>query len=134
MKRQLRQIAVLLSLVLILSACGGGGNKATINVTLVDYAFQPNQFTVPAGANVTLNAKNTGSTEHEFVIMEKGYTVQPPFGDKDESHIFWELDGIEAGTSKTGTFTAPTEPGDYEVVCGLQGHIEQGMVGTLTVK
>jgi uncharacterized cupredoxin-like copper-binding protein len=134
MKRPLWQIIVVLSLVLALSACGGGGNKAKINVVITDEGYQPNQFTVPAGAQVTLTARNNGTTEHEFAIMQKDYKVVPPFGDKDESHIFWELDEIESGTTKTGTFTAPTQPGDYEVVCGLPTHIEKGMVGTLTVK
>jgi uncharacterized cupredoxin-like copper-binding protein len=133
MKKQLFLIVILLSLMLTLSACGGG-NKAKINVEMTDTGYAPAQFTVPAGAEVTLVAKNTGLLEHEFAIMEKGYKVEPPFGDKDESHIYWELEQVEAGTTKTGTFTAPTEAGDYEVVCGLQGHIERGMVGTLTVK
>lgn len=133
MKKQLFPILVLLGLLFILSACGGG-NKAKIDVELTDTGYVPSQFTVPAGAEVTLVGKNTGLLEHEFAIMEKGYKVEPPFGDKDESHIFWELDGIEAGTTKTGTFTAPTVPGDYEVICGVPGHIEKGMVGTLTVK
>ena len=132
MKKQLFLVVLLLSMVVTLSACGGGKPKITVELT--DTGYQPNQFTVPAGAQVTLTARNTGTTEHEFAIMQKDYKVEPPFGDKDESHIYWELDQIEAGTTKTATFTAPTDPGDYEVVCGLPGHIEKGMVGTLTVK
>jgi plastocyanin len=131
--KRLFPIAVLaLALSLALTACGGAGN--TINVTMTDFAYLPNSFTVPAGAQITLNAKNNGATEHEFVIMKKGFSVTPPFGDKDESNIYWELDQIEAGTSKTATFTAPSEPGTYEVVCGLLAHIEKGMVATLIVK
>lgn len=133
MKKQLFRTVVLLSLLFILSACGGG-NKAKISVEMTDEGYTPAQFTVPAGAEVTIVARNTGLLEHEFAIMEKGYKVEVPFGDKDESHIFWELEGVESGDTKTGTFTAPGEPGDYEVVCGQQGHIEKGMVGTLTVK
>jgi uncharacterized cupredoxin-like copper-binding protein len=132
MKKQLLRSLVLLGAVLTLSACGG--NKAKINVEMTDEGYTPAQFTVPAGAEVTIVARNTGLLEHEFAIMEKGYKVEVPFGDKDESHILWELEGVESGDTKTGTFTAPSEPGDYEVVCGQQGHIEKGMVGTLTVK
>jgi len=128
------KISILISgLALLLTACGGGGGT-TINVTLTDFSYTPNTFTVPAGATVTVNARNNGAIEHEFVIMKLGNTVTAPFGDKDESNIFWELDSIEAGTSKSGTFTAPTEPGQYEVVCGLAGHIEAGMTASLTVK
>jgi uncharacterized cupredoxin-like copper-binding protein len=133
MKKQLLLIITLLSLMLTLSACGGG-NKAKINVEVTDSGYVPAQFTVPAGAEVTLVAKNNGLLEHEFAIMEKDYKVELPFGDKDESHIYWELEAVAADTTETATFTAPTEPGDYQVVCGLQGHMEKGMVATLTVK
>lgn len=132
MKRSITLLALIVGLVLTLTACGGGGT--TINVTLTDYAYNPTTFTVPAGATVKLNANNQGSVEHEFAIMKLGTSVTPPFGDKDEGNIYWELDEIQAGTTKSDTFTAPSEPGDYEVVCGLAGHIENGMVATLTVK
>jgi uncharacterized cupredoxin-like copper-binding protein len=31
------------------------------------------------------------------------------------------------------TFTAPEQPGDYQIVCGIAGHLQAGMIGTLTV-
>jgi len=116
----------------VLAACASSG--PSINVILTDFAYSPNTFTVPAGATVTLKAVNNGTVEHEFAIMKKGTSVTPPFGDKDEGNIYWEIDEIQPGTTKTATFTAPTEPGDYQIVCGLAGHIESGMVATLTVK
>ncbi len=125
-------LIVVLSLSFVLSACGP--KTTTLNVVVNDFSYTPNTFTVPAGAPVNLVVKNDGSVEHEFAIMKKGTSVTPPFGDKDEGNIFWELDEIGPGTTKTGTFTAPTEPGEYEVVCGLAGHIEKGMVATLIVK
>lgn len=132
MKRAFATSLVLLLLSLALTACGSKG--ATINVTVTDFAYTPNSFTVPAGQPVTLNVKNNGSAEHEFAIMKLGTSVTAPFGDKDEGNIYWELDEIGPGTTKSGTFTAPTEPGTYEVVCGLPGHIEKGMTASLVVK
>jgi uncharacterized cupredoxin-like copper-binding protein len=132
MKRSMKVLVLILGLVLLLAACGPKG--PTIDVTLTDYAYNPTTFTVPAGATVKLNATNKGGVEHEFAIMKLGTSVTPPFGDKDEGNIYWELDEIQPGTTKSDTFTAPSEPGDYEVVCGLAGHIESGMVATLTVK
>lgn len=41
---------------------------------------------------------------------------------------------VDAGASATVVFTAPSVPGEYEVVCGVAGHIEAGMVGHLVVK
>jgi len=132
MNKLLKIAVFVLGLSLLLSACGGGGTN--VNVTLTDFAYDPATITVPAGAQVTLHAKNNGAVEHEFVIMEKGYQVQTPWGDKDESHIYWELDEIQPGATKSDTFTAPSEPGEYEITCGLAGHIENGMVGKLIVK
>jgi len=126
--------AMLLSLVLALALTACGTSGPSLNVTVTDFAYSPNTYSVPAGAEVALHIKNTGSVEHEFAIMKKGTSVTAPFGDKDEGNIYWELDEIGPGTTKSATFTAPSEPGDYEVVCGLAGHIESGMIGTLTVK
>jgi len=132
MKNVLKVALLVFSLSLLLSACGGGGTN--VNVTITDFAFDPVTITVPAGATVTLHATNHGAVEHEFVIMNADYQVQAPWGDKDESHIFWELDEIQPGSTKSETFTAPSAPGEYEITCGLAGHIENGMVGKLIVK
>lgn len=131
MNKILKVLVLVLSLSLLLTACGGG---TTLNVTITDFTYDQPTYTVPAGAKVTLNATNKGTVEHEFAIMKLGTSVTPPFGDKDEGNIFWELDEIEAGSTKSATFTAPTEPGTYEIVCGLEAHIEKGMVASLIVK
>lgn len=131
MKKLIVVALLALSLSTVLAACSSG---PSINVTVTDFAYTPNSYTVPAGATVSLRVINNGAVEHEFAIMKKGTSVAPPFGDKDEGNIFWELDEIGPGTTKTATFTAPTEPGTYEVICGLAGHIEKGMVATLIVQ
>ena len=69
---------------------------------------------------------------HEFVIMKLGKTVGDDFGPEDEGNIYWEIEA-EAGKTNSATFTAPTEPGEYQIVCGTQGHFVAGMVGKLTV-
>jgi uncharacterized cupredoxin-like copper-binding protein len=120
------------ALILTLSACGG--NKTTLNVSATDTGYDAKTYTVPAGAEVTLNLTNNGSIEHEFAILKLGQHVTPPFGDKDEDKIYWELDGVDSGETKSDTFTAPTEPGEYDIICGIPGHIELGMVATLIVK
>jgi uncharacterized cupredoxin-like copper-binding protein len=132
MKRFLISSFLVSALSVILTACGS--NNTTLNVTATDKGYDSATYTVPAGAEVTLKMTNTGLIEHEFAILKLGEHVTPPFGAKDEDKIFWELDGVEAGTTKSGTFTAPTEPGEYDVICGIPGHIELGMTATLIVK
>jgi uncharacterized cupredoxin-like copper-binding protein len=132
MKKILTSTVLVLTLSLILTACGS--KKTTLNVTATDTGYDSPTYTVPAGGEVTLNLTNNGAIEHEFAILKLGEHVTPPFGEKDEGKIFWELDGVAAGTTMSGTFTAPTEPGEYDVICGIPGHIELGMIATLIVK
>lgn len=134
MKKNLILFALVLSLSLILAACGGGGSSAStsIKVDMVEFMFTPDSYTVPAGQEITIELKNSGAIEHEFVIMKFGTEVSQPFDDNDEGNIYWEKE-VAAGQTETMTFTAPTEPGTYQVVCGIAGHMEAGMVGTLVV-
>ena len=134
-KRTVLSLAAFIILSLMLSACASAANASgttSLSVDLTDFAFKPNTFRVPAGQEVTVTVANKGANVHEFVIMKAGIKVQPPFGDKDEGNIYWEIDDVQPGQTKSDKFTAPAA-GDYQIVCGTAGHIEMGMVGTLTV-
>jgi len=115
-----------------LASCGGSGPSTTIDVAFAEFTFTPNTFTIPAGQEITLNVVNNGAVIHEFVIMKLGESVGEDFGDEDEGNIYWEVEA-EPGEKKTVTFTAPDEAGEYQVVCGTEGHYVAGMIGTLTV-
>ena len=130
MKRTLTILAVLLSLTLV--SCGGGGASTTINVTMTDFQFQPNQFTVPAGQEISFNSTNNGAVIHNFVVMKLGTNAGDMFDEEDIPNVFWEVEVLPGGSADT-TFTAPTEPGEYQVVCRTEGHIASGMVAKLTV-
>jgi uncharacterized cupredoxin-like copper-binding protein len=121
---------------LALAACGGGEETATLAVDMQDFSFNPSTYTVPAGSEVTITLRNAGTQEHEWVLFEQDYQIPPggSFTDEAEGHILWEGEVEEPGGSETFTFTAPTEPGTYQVVCGIEGHFEEGMVGTFTVQ
>ena len=136
MRKSFWLITLALALSLVLTACGGSGGGAastTINVTLTDYQFTPNSFTVPAGAQITFTAVNNGSHDHSFLIMNKGSEVSGRFTDADKQNVYWGKEPISIGQTVTDTFTAPSDPGEYQVVCGEQGHFEAGMVAKLIV-
>ena len=130
MKRKIGYFYVLIILITVLAACTPKEYK--FNIKLEEFKFIPDSFSVPAGAQVTLELENTGALEHELVIMLLGKQATLPFDDDDESNIFWEAE-LLPGTNQTFTFVAPSEPGEYQLVCGTAGHLEQGMKGTLTV-
>lgn len=133
----IKHIAVVITFfgVALLVACGaGGGGQASTNleVDMVEFMYNPDAYTVPAGQEITIELKNSGAIVHDFVIMKLGTQVSMPFDDNDKDNVYWEHE-VGAGQSDTVTFTAPSEPGEYQVVCGIPGHMEAGMIGTLTV-
>jgi uncharacterized cupredoxin-like copper-binding protein len=132
MKKFSLLIAIMLGSALILTACGGSGPTTNLRVDMVEFMFNPADYTVPAGQEITLELSNNGAVEHELVIMEFGTEVGADFGDEDEANIYWEAE-LQPGASGTYTFTAPGEPGEYQVVCGTPGHYLAGMVGKLIV-
>jgi len=115
----------------LLVSCGSK-LPTTIDVTLSDYKYTPNTFTVPAGEPITLNLTNKGFVSHMFIIFKLGTDPGKTFGHEDEKNIYWQVTVIP-GRSAVAKFTAPSEPGKYYVTCGLGGHHEVGMVGTLIV-
>jgi uncharacterized cupredoxin-like copper-binding protein len=134
MKKLLAAFGLILVLSMVLAACGGGttsGGANTLNITMSDYAFAPASWSVTAASTVTVNLKNTGAVQHNFVVMSK--PVSGTFTDADKANILFDSGPIDAGASKTVTFTAPAA-GTYQVICNQSGHFEQGMIGSLTVK
>lgn len=118
---------------LLLVSCGAsGGASDQINVTMTDFHYTPDAFIIPAGQTITVKVRNDGAVLHEFVLMKPGITIGEAFGPEDEENIYWEVE-VDPGQSKTETFTAPAELGDYQVVCGTEGHVAAGMVGSLKV-
>lgn len=127
-----KPLIVLLLTTLILSACGTGKPSTEINVAMTDFAFTPSRYTVPAGGQITLNATHDGLVEHDFVIMKLNTDVGGHFNEEDLVNVHWQIK-IQPGDSQTVTFTAPDQPGTYQIVCGMAGHVEAGMVGQLVV-
>lgn len=131
MKRWLILLLLVFSLVSILTGCGP--KTAEITVTMKEYEFAPTSLEVPASAEVTLTLINDGTLEHEMVIMNLGAMATAPFDDDDEPNIFWEKE-TEPASSEVVTFTAPGQAGEYQIVCGIPEHIENGMIASLTVR
>jgi uncharacterized cupredoxin-like copper-binding protein len=126
------------SALFLLAACGGtpagpGQTTTQLTIDMVEFMFDPETVTVPAGGQVELTLINSGALEHEWVIMNLGTQVTPPFGDDDEANIYWEKE-VEPGGTAVEIFTAPSQPGEYQIVCGIAGHMEAGMIGTLIVE
>ena len=125
---------IILGMSLVLTACGksAASPSTKLEVTMTDFQFTPNQFTVQAGKEITLNATNSGAVIHNFVIMQKGQSVGTEFTDEDLANVYWQVE-LAAGGSVNTSFIAPSDLGDYEVVCKTPGHVQAGMIAKLTV-
>jgi len=123
---------LLILFALSLAACQSSGPSSKINVEMTDFAFTPNHFTVPAGEKITVNIAHHGIVVHEFIIMNPGTTAGDKFDEQDKPNVYTIVE-VPPGHSQTFTFVAPLQAGDYQIVCGIVGHLESGMTATLTV-
>jgi plastocyanin len=109
-------VAAIVVFALAAPACGGGGGsdctsvnatKLTGTLTLKDFSFSPNCFSVASGSTISL--ANHGSRAHNFT--------------GNDTHV-----AVAVLPGKTGEATAPA-PGTYRFVCTI--HPE--MTGTIIV-
>jgi len=129
-----KKVVLFLMMILVwaVSACGKSGPSTNLSFTMNDFSFDPNEFTVPAGKEITVHVTHHGSMEHNFIIMKLGLEAGEMFDDADQGNVFWEID-LQPGDSETVVFTAPEQPGTYQIICGMPGHLQSGMIGKLIV-
>jgi len=101
-----------------------------ITITAEDFKFGPAKWSVYAG-EFELTFHNHGSVEHEWAILKKGEHITEE-SEFEEDLVLTELDKVPAGEMSTASFTIE-EPGEYQVICALDGHFDAGMSGILTV-
>jgi uncharacterized cupredoxin-like copper-binding protein len=131
MRRHLFASTILAS-ALLLSACGGGGTDASsagadtssdsassggVTVSATEFAFDPEDFSLPADEAVDLTLENKGVVEHDIVVEEL-----------DDREL------VYAGPGETVTENVTVPAGTYTFYCSIPGHRSAGMEGTLTVE
>ena len=130
----MKKITLLILLILIsfLTACTAGKPVTHIKVNMTDFAYNPNQFMVPAGESITVEIVNNGAVVHNFIIMNAGVQIGQDFDETDEVNEYWKIE-LAPGQSTSTSFTAPAQPGEYKIVCSTAGHYIAGMIGKLVV-
>lgn len=132
MKKSPFAIVILIALAVSLASCSEEGPSTNIQVNMVEFTFTPDQFIVPAGQEITITATNNGAVQHDFVIFKLGTAAGDKFDVDDKPNIYWQVE-VEPGQSITTTFTAPGAAGEYSITCGVEGHLQAGMSGSLLV-
>lgn len=147
MKLKLTAVLVL-SLSLLLAACGGGEAEtseapagASVSVVMHDIYYndtptnaeEPPVWNVGAGETVTISLDNQGALEHNWAIVKAGETVPEVFDAEANSDILYDQTGlVQPGTTFSDVFVAPTEAGEYTIICTVAGHYPS-MQGRLVV-
>lgn len=105
------------------TAAAGAAQPAAVTIDMVDIAFKPNAFTIPANTDVTVTLVNQGAALHNFSITDhKNPNVK---------NLGISVD-VAPGETKTVTIDAPA--GDYYFFCNQPGHEQAGMFGTMHVQ
>jgi uncharacterized cupredoxin-like copper-binding protein len=127
----IRMLAIFVFTLLILAGCGGE-KTPVVQVRMEDFKFSPSHWKAEAGSQVTVRVANHGAVEHEWMILRRNYKAVAPFDENDRQQAYWQI-RLERSQHGDFTFTAPDEPGEYQVICSIPGHLELGMTGTLIV-
>ena len=130
--RGLVRVAILASVALLASACGGGGGTggqgeggdeagATVQLVAQDIAFDTEEITLAAGAEATIELDNQDDgLPHNFAMYE----------DESAATAIFQGEIVEGPTTTEYTFTAP-DAGTYFFRCDV--HPNQ-MTGTVVVE
>lgn len=118
------------------------GADVTIDVSMVDFAFEMSETTVPAEAMVAFNVANDGQYPHEFAIVRlpEGMTVEQVLDDPEAGENVEFIGGVFAEPGDSAYFALQgLEPGTYTVVCFVDvpegiPHVMRGMVAELVVE
>lgn len=118
------------------------GADVTIEVSMVDFAFEMSETRVPADAMVAFNVTNNGEYPHEFVIVRlpEGMTLEQALDDPAAEESVQFLAGVFAEPGDSAFFALQgLEPGTYTVVCFVDvpdgiPHVMRGMVAELVVE
>lgn len=143
---RLTAAALAATAILVTAACGGseddGSSEAspsdkTVEVTMVDTAFEPDQLTVQRGETITFRFTNEGKVEHEAYIGDKEDQAEHEEDmSSGEMHHGDENEGaVEVKPGKTGTITHTFEKaGAIQIACHEPGHYAAGMKIDVTVE
>jgi uncharacterized cupredoxin-like copper-binding protein len=119
------------------TTAGGAGTAVAVELgekSDSEYFMSAVPASVAAG-KVTFTAKNTGSKEHEMVVLK---TDEAPDALKVTDDKVSEDTSVgevsETAAGKTGTVTLDLKAGNYVLVCNIAKHYARHMYTAFTVK
>lgn len=151
-------VAAVAGLTLLFAACSSGGSSddsataerpravgvaeeaassgaVAIEIEMTEFAYDPDEITVPAGVPVRLVFHNAGAIAHEAMVgdahMQEEFEAMGGHGAADHHG---EVHGVTVAPGGTEALTMTFEgPGETMVGCHLPGHWPAGMAARVTV-
>ena len=107
-----------------------GGASTTLDAEMGEFFFTFTPGRIAGDTDVAVTMSNTGSIEHNMVVLEAGKDPSSGANVTDDM-ILTQFDDLQSGESLSGTLNLAPET--YVVVCLIPGHLESGMKANLTV-
>jgi plastocyanin len=123
--------ALIISVGLTALACGGGGDggnggnsgdSMSIDVTMGDNFYEPNEFTVKRGQKLTLNLKNDGIAIHNMRVAG----ADNEYNTDDDA--LSDPDQLSPGDTGTLEWTAPDKAGEIDLRCEFHPTDSTGII------
>ncbi len=108
----------------------------TVGVGLVEFAVNPAQDTVDAGA-LTFSVSNDGTTDHTFRVIKTDLatdSLPTAASQVDEAQVDVVASIPDFAAGETQEVSVDLEAGSYVLICNLPGHYDLGMRAAFTVE
>jgi uncharacterized cupredoxin-like copper-binding protein len=141
-----RRLAVVAAVLVLGIACGAEGDDEpaadrTVEVAMVDTAFEPATLAVRAGETIRFEFRNTGSVAHDAFVGDRRAQqdhereMRGAEDDGHDGHGGGDDDALTVEAGDTGELTHTFDRrGTYEVGCHQPGHYQAGMKMTVEVR
>ncbi len=110
-------------------------NAEVVRIELDEMSFTPGDLTFEAGKPYKVELVNVGAVKHEFTAESFFASVAWRKAESAESEIkapfFTEIEVFAGQTVEL--FFVPISTGTFDLVCEIEGHLEAGMHGSVTV-
>lgn len=107
-----------------------------IVVDMGDRFYQPRKIEVKRGEQIRFVIRNDGHEDHEFLLATTEANLKHAEAMKKNPGMeHAEPNGIQLAPKKSGEIVWKfTKAGTFEFSCLIEGHREDGMIGTVVVK
>lgn len=120
------------------AAVDPGDEAHTVEVEMTEFAFDPDEITVPVGEPIRFVFRNAGAIDHEAMVgdahMQEEFAAMDGHGDHGDAGHHGDVAAVTVAPGETAELVVIfDEPGETMLGCHLDGHWEAGMAAIVIV-